>query len=66
MRPPYVLTDLQRRFLEATERGERMIVIPARRSSGWPEVFRMAEGIIKEARAPWRADAEAAGNGMGC
>lgn len=63
---PFRLHPHQRRFLEMIERGERVIVIPPRRSSGWPAVFTMAEEIIRELRAPWRADAEACENGMGC
>lgn len=62
----FALTPLQREFIERTRLGERVIVVPGRRSSGWPEVFRIVEGLAKEARAPWRADAAAAENGMGC
>jgi hypothetical protein len=64
--PVFKIHPHQQRFLDMIERGERPIMIPARRSSGWPEVFRMAEGLIKEACAPWRRDAEACENGMGC
>jgi len=62
----FTLTAFQREFLERTEGGERVIVIPARRSTGWLEVFRMAEEMVRERTAPWWADAEACENGMGC
>lgn len=63
---PFRLHPHQQRFLDMIARGERVIVIPARRSSGWPGVFRIVEEMLRERGRPWFADAQAAENGMGC